>query len=158
VCYSPHGVIALNQFFEGATYQRGAIENKWQIIKWWEVRRFHFNAVVAVVGTLTCVLMITCGFVSEPIVGEAIGLPDGGIFIIFGILLYAIAANICYTGGWIVELFLVRRSPMQAQAFGPRAFRRGMKFSIGLTLFPALLSWAVFLGDLAFGHRVAANP
>jgi hypothetical protein len=114
--------------------------------------------VLALVGTITCVLMIACGFVSEPIVGEAIGLPDGGIFIIFGILLYAVLANVCYTGGWIVELLLARRSPTRAAGFGLLAFRRGMKFSICLTLFPAVISWAVFLGDLAFGHRVAANP
>jgi hypothetical protein len=103
-------------------------------------------------------LMLTCGFVSEPIVGDAIGIPDGPILLVFGILLYAILANICYTGGWIVELLLVRWNPTRAAGFGVRAFRRGLKFSIGLTLFPAVLSWAVFLMSFAIGRRVSANP
>ena len=113
---------------------------------------------LAIVGSVTYLLNLACAFISEPIIGEAIGLPDGGIFIIFGILLYAIMANVCYTGGWIVELFVTRRYPSKAVGFGVRAFRNGMKFSIGLTLFPAVLCWAVFLGDLAFGRRLAPNP
>jgi hypothetical protein len=113
-------------------------------VGWWEKRRLYFNAVLAVAGTIACVLMIACGFISEPIVGEAIGLPDPPMLVPLGIVAYAILANICYTGGWIVELFVARSNLAIKTGFGLRAFRIGMKFSICLTVFPAVLSWAVF--------------
>jgi hypothetical protein len=147
-----YAVSALTRFFEGPLYQRDLVESNWQIIRWWEKRRFHFNAVLAVVGTITCVLMIACGFISEPLVGEAIGLPDPPILVPLGIIAYAILANICYAGGWIVELLMARSNIAVKKGFGLRAFRVGMKFSICLTVFPAVLSWAVFLWTL-FRHR-----
>jgi hypothetical protein len=65
-------------------------------------------------------------------------------------------ANICYTGGWIGELLLARFRPENTHgSFGLRAFRLGVKFSIALTIFPALLCWAVFLFRLVTGGRVA---
>lgn len=97
--------------------------------------------------------MTLCAFVSEPIVGEPIGISDGAILEIFGIILYAIMANICYTSGWIVELFLAKRYPSKAVGFGVRTFRAGMKFSIALTFFPAIFCWAGFLFEVISGHR-----
>jgi len=121
----------------------------WEAIdKLWnggEKRRFYFNAVLAVVGTITSALMIACGFISEPVVGEAIGLPDPPMLIPLGIVAYAVLANICYTGGWIVELLMARSNLAIKTGFGLRAFCIGMKFSICLTVLPAVLSWAVFL-------------
>jgi hypothetical protein len=88
--------------------------------------------------------------VYERFLGVADGLPDPPVFGVFGVIAYAIIANICYTGGWIAELFVrTWMLPADSCSFGLRTFRRGMKFSICLTLFPGVLSWAVFLGDLA---------
>jgi hypothetical protein len=65
-----------------------------------------------------------------------------------------VIANVCYTGGWIAELLLSRfKHDRYTNAFGVRAFRLGVKFSICVTLFPAVLSWAVFLFSLATGRR-----
>ena len=137
-------------------YERGAIEDRAAVIAWWEKRRFFYNKILAGVGTLTCVLMISCGVISEPLVGEAIGIPDPPILVPLGIIFYGIMANVCYTGGWIAELLLVRFRPeIRTDAFGLRAFRLGMKFSIAITIFPALLCWAVFLFSLVTGKRVA---
>ena len=86
--------------------------------RWWEKRRFHFNAVLAVVGTITCVLMIACGFISEPLVGEAIGLPDPPILVPLGIVAYAILANICYAGGWIVSGLMLLATIYMVYHFG----------------------------------------
>lgn len=64
-------------------------------------------------------------FLSEPLVGEAIGIPDPPIFMLLGIVAYGIAANVCYTGGWIVETNLARRGAQYRDGFRLRAFRRG---------------------------------
>lgn len=135
-------------------YERGALEDRAAVIAWWEKRRFFYNKVLAAVGTVACILMISCGVVSEPLVGEPIGIPDPPILVPLGIIFYGIMANICYTGGWIAELLLARFRPgAQAERFGVRAFRLGVKFSIARTIFPALLCWGVFLFSLVTGKR-----
>jgi hypothetical protein len=125
-----------------------------EIIEWWEKRRVFYNVVVVLVGVLSVFLMICCGVLAEPLVGEAIGIPDGPIFIPFGAIIFWFFANVCYTGGWIAELLLSRfKADGYTNAFGVRAFRLGVKFSILVTLFPAVLSWAVFLFSLVTGRR-----
>jgi hypothetical protein len=120
-----------------------------EIVRWWEERRLLYNIIVGCVGAVTSVLMISCGFISEPLVGEAIGLPDPPILVPLGIIAYGIAANVCYTGGWVVELRLAKRGATSTSEFGIRAFRFGLIFSVALTLFPAVFSWAGFLLTLA---------
>jgi hypothetical protein len=102
--------------------------------------------------------MISRGVISEPIVGEAIGLPDPPILMPFAIIAYGLAANICYTGGWAVELLFGRYRSVDTSDFGIRAFRFGMKFSVVLTLFPAVISWAVFLVRITTGRRIVPSP
>jgi len=98
--------------------------------------------------------MIACGLIAEPLVGIAIGIPDPPILVPIGIVAYAIMANICYTGGWIAELLLARlKNGANTTAFGLHAFRLGVKFSIGLTPFPALWSWTLLLLGLALGRQ-----
>lgn len=61
------------------------------------------------------------------------------------IIVYAVLANVCYTGGWIAELLLSRLNhDSNTNAFGVRVFRMGVTFSVFVTLFPAVLSWAPF--------------
>ncbi len=64
--------------------------------------------------------------------------PDSGLFAIFGIILYAIAANVCYTGGWIVEVVLFWLGKKGDMYFGPVAFALGTALSLLLTLLPAV--------------------
>jgi hypothetical protein len=125
-----------------------------EIIEWWETRRVFYNVVVVLVGVVSVFLMICCGALAEPLVGEAIGIPDGGFFIPFGAIVFGFLANVCYTGGWMAELLLSRFKPgRNTNVFGVRAFRLGVKFSVFVTLFPAVLSWALFLFSLATGRR-----
>jgi hypothetical protein len=146
---------ALGKFFDGPIYERDFGENDSRpVIEWWESRRLFYNKILVVAGTVTCILMISCGLVSEPMVGVAIGIPDPPIFIPIGIIAYLFIANICYTGGWIAELLLAKFIKSgSTTVFGVRAFRLGVKFSILLTLFPAVLSWASLLFDLVTGRR-----
>jgi hypothetical protein len=54
-------------------------------------------------------------------VGEAIGILDGPLLGVFGILIYGILANVFYTGGWIAELAL-RTVPVYPGALRPQVF------------------------------------
>jgi hypothetical protein len=151
--------LLLDQLFKGSVYERKPLlSDPEQIRKWWEERRLFYNKLVGGAGVVTCVLMISCGVISEPIAGDAIGLPDPPILVPFGIIAYGIAANICYTGGWIVESWLTQKGTKDTNEFGVRAFSGGMKFSVGLTLFPAIFCWAVFLVSLATGRGPLGFP
>jgi hypothetical protein len=54
-------------------------------------------------------------------------------------LLYGIAANIFYTGGWIAELVVRRVWPREANRFATLSFMGGLVFSILLTLAPGVV-------------------
>lgn len=146
---------ALRRLIDDRVYHRDIRQYDWrETILWWEYRRSFYNVVVGVVGVVSGVLMISCGALAEPLVGEAIGIPDPPILIPIFVVVYGALANVCYTGGWIAEVVLARFRP-NTNAFGIRAFRLGVKFSIFVTLIPAALSWAVFLFSLATGRRAA---
>ena len=53
------------------------------------------------------------------------------------LLMYGIAANICYTGGWITELVVARFWRVDTVPFGPIAFALGTALSVLVTLIPA---------------------
>ena len=153
-CYVPALLIALRKRIDDRSH-RDIRQYSWlEIIEWWESRRVFYNLVLILVGMAGVFLMLLCGALAEPLVGEAIGIPDPPIFMFVGIIVYGFLVNVCYTGGWIAELFLSRLKPdSNTNAFGVRAFRLGVSFSILVTLFPAVLSWAVFLFSLATGRR-----
>jgi hypothetical protein len=116
-----------------------SLETPRQIIFWWEKRRIFYNLIVGLAGLLTCVLTFCIAFYSEKKFGEPIGLPDPPIFAIFGIILYGIAANFCYTGGWCFELIARTIWKNQAQHFGEILFTFGLLFSLILTILPAIV-------------------
>ncbi len=138
--------------FTGPLYERELLRDPAAVIGWWERRRFFYNTILSAVGIVTCLLMISCGAISEPLMGEQIGIPDPPILVPLGIIAYGIIANVCYTGGWMAELMLARFRPeIRTDIFGLRAFRLGVRFSIGLTISPALLCWGTFLFSLVTG-------
>lgn len=64
-------------------------------------------------------------------------------------VIYGLLANVCYTGGWIFELWIRNMLGREMEPVGPTLFRYGFAFSIGLTLFPvamiSLLKFALVL-------------
>ena len=67
---------------------------------------------------------------------------------------YALLANVCYTGGWISELLVKStRKAEAASAFGLKAFRVGITFSIFITLCPAAICWFAFAIALLKGQK-----
>ncbi len=79
---------------------------------------------------------------------------DGPLLGLFLIVPYAVLANVCYTGGWVAEL-LVRAAGKadNATAFGLKAFRVGVTFSILITLSPAVICWLSFAVALFKGQK-----
>ena len=72
-------------------------------------------------------------------------MPDGPLLGVFGIVFYGVLANIFFAGGWISELLMrAVTTTEKASAFGLRAFRTGVYFSILLTLCPAVVCWLAF--------------
>jgi hypothetical protein len=53
--------------------------------------------------------MLLTGLVTEHVVGDAIGVPGSPLFAIFAVVIYGIMANVCFTGGWILELLSRQR-------------------------------------------------
>ncbi len=119
-----------------------------EIIYWWELRRVPFNLAVGIAGLITCAIWLVCLIILTTARPEIANypdsplVPDGGVFAIVGIILYAIAANVCYTGGWIVEVVLFWLGKKGDMHFGPVAFALGTALSLLLTLLPAV----VFVG------------
>lgn len=125
--------------------RREPLRSAWQVIGWWEARRVPYNLIVGATGIATGAILLVTGLVAETYLGESIGIPDPPIFAIFAVVFYAIMANVCFTGGWVVELLVIRVWGEQAQSFGPISFTLGVLFSTALTFAPAVLVVGVVL-------------
>lgn len=131
------------------------LRSAWQVIGWWEARRVPYNLIVGATGVATSVIILVSGLVAETYLGEPIGMPDPPIFAVFAVLFYAIMANLCFTGGWVVEILVTRVWGEEARSFGPISFTLGVVFSVALTLAPAVLVVGVVVLRMAF--RVAST-
>lgn len=107
-----------------------------QIILWWEARRIFYNIVVGFAGLITIVVILISAAIAEKLFNEPIGLPDPPFLAIVGVIFYAIAANICYTGGWLAELISHEVWREKAKGFAEIFFTLGIVFSFLLTLIP----------------------
>jgi hypothetical protein len=116
------------------------LETLADVIWWWESRRLAFNLLVGATGILTCIgLGIVLGIgIQFPQVADAdFLLPDPPLFAaIFGILGFGIAANICYTGGWIVELLVRCTWPDESDRLATLTFTLGLLVAVCVTLLP----------------------
>jgi hypothetical protein len=111
------------------------------IVQWWESRRMAFNAAVGAAGLLT---LATFTLVSAlPPMNADIVVPWEPV------ALYAVAANVCYTLGPVLDLIVCRRWGSAYAAVGPALFRYGFAFSIGLTLLPIPLLVGVWCVSVA---------
>lgn len=121
--------------------QQLPLSNK-QVILWWETRRLLFDLLLFLVGFLS---LIGFEFLMEKVIppGEDAIEPFA---LFFGVIVYAVMANLCYTMGWIVELGTRGVDPAAARRRGKWMFRAGMWFSGLLTSAPLwyalLFYWA----------------
>ena len=103
-------------------------------LRWWESRRLLFNKVVGATGLVT-LAGVSVFFILPPrTLGEFSLVGMVAVSVVYGI-----AANACYTLGWLAELAARAVWGRRAPDLGPLLFRQGLIFSVGLTLFPVLL-------------------
>lgn len=102
--------------------------SKWAILRWWESRRIFYNLVVGAAGvvTLTATFLFTA---LPPYPGNLRGI---GLVV----LLYGVMANVFYTFGAPLDLFLRRVLRDRGGPVAQALFRYGVAFAIGLTLLP----------------------
>jgi hypothetical protein len=108
------------------------MKQPWDAIVWWEIRRIPFNLAIFVVGIVSGSIVAFAG--SRRFGPEA---DFGNPFI--GIVLYGLAANLCYTLGWITELLWAWGDTGRTKQIRLKVFRIGLIFSSSLTLLPAIL-------------------
>jgi hypothetical protein len=123
------------------------------VIGWWETRRVQFNLIVGSAGIVSCVVIAIVGAGSYFLFDSDFGLPDPPVFALFGILLYGILANACFTGGWVAELIVRKIWPIEADRFATLSFSLGLAFSVLLTLVPGIVVGAVGAFGL-IGHLI----
>ena len=148
---SPVATLRSSDLFRRETPAESGVE----AIYGWESRRIPYNLIVGSVGIITCIVVVTIAAAAEIFFHSDFGLPDPPIFAIFGVILYAIMANVCFTAGWIAELFYRRFAPREADRFATNSFFYGVIFSVLLTLAPAVLIGAIGLFEVL--HHFLAN-
>lgn len=105
-----------------------------EVIGWWEARRLPYNVAIGTTGlfTLAAVHLI----MRLPPFSTSIPLePTIIVPAVYGVL-----ANVCYTGGWMAELWIRKALGREMEPAGPTLFRYGFVFSIGLTLIPVAMA------------------
>jgi hypothetical protein len=112
-----------------------------------------YNLIVGGVGLLTIILAIGMALLAKHWTGRDY-FPDPPLFVCFAIFAYGILANVCYTGGWILELVLRRLDGDPGPAFARNSLFFGTLFSIFLTLMPVLF----FALGLLLSHSSAKHP
>jgi len=122
---------------------------------WWETRRIPYNLIVGSAGIVTSVVIIAIGATAEIFFHSDFGLPDPPIFAVFSVILYGIMANVCFTAGWITELFFRHFSPREADRFATNSFFYGVIFSVLLTLAPVFLVGTI--GAFTLLHHLTAK-
>lgn len=103
-------------------------------LRWWESKRLLFNQVVGGTGLVTLAGITALFAVGPSTLGGLELLP-----MLFGAAVYGIAANVCYSMGWVAERLASALWGRQSPDLGPILFRQGLIFSVGLTLFPLLV-------------------
>ena len=110
-----------------------------QVIGWWESRRIAFNLIVGGAGILSCMVCLIVGAASWVFFQSDFGLPDPPIFGVIAAIAYGVMANVCFTGGWILELIVRQVWPEESDQFATSSFALGLGFSVLLTLTPGIL-------------------
>jgi hypothetical protein len=73
------------------------IDSPKNAIGWWEARRIPFNLIVGIAGILSCIVAGVVVLGSYFLGNGDFDLPDPPVFAVSGVVLYAIAANVCFT-------------------------------------------------------------
>lgn len=117
----------LNQLLQVKKVERSII----QIILWWEVRRLLYNVIVLIAGIISIIVMVTAA-------SEHVHLQPGEDFYEpIMIPIFASLCNLCYTLGWLTEIFIKRSS-----SYGPKMFKLGLYFTLFWVFLPTTI-WII---------------
>jgi hypothetical protein len=119
---------ALTEFLFAAPASRSTPS----IIAWWERRRLAYNASVGAAGLVS---LGTVGFFNTLMGGDAMFPQALIVAAVFGGM-----ANLCYFFGPAAELLFEKLWGRRVLPAGPMLYRIGLTFSVGLALFPTLLT------------------
>jgi hypothetical protein len=111
----------------------------WETIGWWESRRVPYNLIVGVAGLITILLAILSSVAAAILCGKPLPLPDPPVAVVIMPIMYAIAANVCYTMGWLVEIVIAMPWKNRWPDFATVTLAVGLLFSVLLTLVPGIL-------------------
>jgi len=125
-----------------------------QTIGWWEARRIPFNLAVGAAGLVSLATVFACEIIVESVQHVPAGpMPDPPFFLLVAMLAYGVGANLCYTLGWVVELFVRWIWRERAGSFGPISFVLGLAFSIAFTLLAGVLVIVVTMIGFVVGPQ-----
>ena len=111
--------------------QESSISTRGEIIRWWEARRYTFNAFLLAVGLVSWLLVRIAGSAAiKP--GEDFEEPIG---MLFGPVIYVAMANACYTLGWVMDTILYNGRPRT------RLYKAWLIVAVVFTALPGV--WAV---------------
>ncbi len=110
------------------------------IIFWWEIRRIHYNIIMLFFGAVGFFFTLFMVSVFSPSFDF-----DFFIAIFAGIPMFAIGANILYTGGWVSEIIIRFLWKEKAEHFGPIMWTLGTAFSICVCFLPGMEHFVVWL-------------
>jgi ABC-type branched-subunit amino acid transport system permease subunit len=128
-----------------------------QVIGWWEARRVPFNLIVGSAGIVSVAVVSVVGLGAYFLFNSDFGLPDPPLFAVFGVIFFALVVNICYTGGWIVELVIRTVWPEQADRFAELSLSLGVLLTILVTLLPGIVVGAAGIFGLV-GRLLGVSP
>jgi ABC-type branched-subunit amino acid transport system permease subunit len=126
-----------------------------EAIGWWETRRIPFNLIVGIAGIISTVVVCVVGLGGYFLFDGDFAIPPP-LFAAFEVLLYGIAANVFFTGGWLAELIVRKIWPIEADRFATLSFSLGLIFSVVLTLTPAIVFGAAGIFGLV-GHLLRVS-
>lgn len=101
---------------------------------WWERRRIAFNVVILLVGAFTLFVIQVLATILIRL-GDYVIRPNG---ILFDVIFYMLAVNVCYTLGWVTELLWSDGDTARTELLRPAVYRWGLVFSVAITLLPAV--------------------
>jgi NADH:ubiquinone oxidoreductase subunit 5 (subunit L)/multisubunit Na+/H+ antiporter MnhA subunit len=105
------------------------------IIRWWELRRIPYNLLVGITGL--CSLLLFYFFISRT---NALK-PGEDAIEPMALVAAPVIMNLCYTAGWIVEVFLGKPQSEDGRVLGPRLLKVGLKSSLVVVALPTAF-WA----------------
>jgi hypothetical protein len=102
------------------------------VLFWWETRRIHYNLILLVVGLCGAFIYLHLFDLYAP------DTADDGLETGLSVVAFVVAANACYTIGWIAEGLLLASTRKRGLPFaGQLLFSIGLAFSVLVTLIPA---------------------